>query len=242
MDRGAWRAVVHGSKRVGHDWVTQHTWIYRIKNIQDLKKEKTPTALSHTQRRSGRTAKLQGTVLESVALRSHEWTLPVPPGDPLAGLDSPMMLLQMNPDPALGELQAESRQALSRLPQGGQQSWARPGGGICHPVCLLTPQESRGGGYVRIGDGESGLCPWGIPAHSQLGRPHRGQEGPPRLARWWEWDWAFHGAEEGYAEGNFCWFMFPLPGRHKELTLPLVPSPLPWGGGKDQITLVTNLW
>ena len=65
----------------------------------------------------------------------------------------------------------------------GEQSWARPGGGICHPVCLLTPQESRGGGYVRIGDGESGLCPWGIPARSQLGPPHRGQEGPPRLAR-----------------------------------------------------------
>ena len=25
VDRGAWRAIVHGVKRVRHDWVTKHT-------------------------------------------------------------------------------------------------------------------------------------------------------------------------------------------------------------------------
>ena len=25
MDRGAWQAIVHGSQRVGHQWVTKHT-------------------------------------------------------------------------------------------------------------------------------------------------------------------------------------------------------------------------
>ena len=27
MDRGAWQATVHGSQRVGHDWVTEHRHI-----------------------------------------------------------------------------------------------------------------------------------------------------------------------------------------------------------------------
>ena len=29
MDRGAWRATVRGSQRIGHDWVTKHTRMYR---------------------------------------------------------------------------------------------------------------------------------------------------------------------------------------------------------------------
>ena len=113
---------------------------------QDLKKKKKlPQLTAIHRRRSGRTAKLQGTALESVALHSHEWTLPVPPGDPLAGLGSPMMLLRMNPDSALGELQAESRQPLSRLPKGGRAELSQARRRDLSP-CLFTdpPGIQRG--------------------------------------------------------------------------------------------------
>ena len=38
MDRGAWEAAVHGSQRVGHDWVTSLLWTW---NRCDLAKIKT---------------------------------------------------------------------------------------------------------------------------------------------------------------------------------------------------------
>ena len=30
MDREAWRAAIHGSQRVGHDWATELNWIYSL--------------------------------------------------------------------------------------------------------------------------------------------------------------------------------------------------------------------
>ena len=32
MDREAWRAAIHGSQRVGHDWVTELNWVYKSRS------------------------------------------------------------------------------------------------------------------------------------------------------------------------------------------------------------------
>ena len=33
MDREAWRAVIHGSQRVGHDWATELNWTEQDNNL-----------------------------------------------------------------------------------------------------------------------------------------------------------------------------------------------------------------
>ena len=38
MDREAWRAVIHGSQRVGHDWATELNWTERVFSYLDFLK------------------------------------------------------------------------------------------------------------------------------------------------------------------------------------------------------------
>lgn len=109
-------------------------------------------------------------------------TLPVLPGDSMAGLGSSIIIPQHKSTPSAWWAIGRVLTGFEKTPSGraGRAELGQEAGA----VTLFTDPPRIWRGWLCQGSaGESELCPWGIPACSKLGPPHWGQEVPPRLAR-----------------------------------------------------------